>query len=214
MKLTTLKKAAARCHLTVIGAFHPKVADNAPSGTCTLILLGPYETGFWAHFSASPEMLDGQPDPLDRWSKRVVTPLASELGGTAVFPFGGPPYQPFIAWALRSQRCWVSPSGLLVHDKEGLFVSFRGAIALPIKIDLPPPPPPPCQTCIAEPCRSSCPVGALKTDSYDVAACKADLDRPENDCMTRGCASRRACPISQRYGRVEAQSAFHMAAFK
>ena len=36
----------------------------------------------------------------------------------------------------------------------------------------------------------------------------------ENDCMSKGCAVRRACPVSQSYGRMEDQSAFHMRAFK
>src|SRR5690606_22586708 len=109
---------------------------------------------------------------------------------------------------------WPSPVGLLVHDQAGLFVSFRGAIALPLRSDLPPTGQSPCLTCQREPCRSACPVNAMAQVYYDVAAWRSDLERPENDCMTRGCAIRRACPISQNHGRTEVQSAFHMAAFK
>lgn len=64
---------------------------------------------------------------------------------------------------------------------------------------------------------SACVIGALADAlgprGYDVPACKADLDRPGKDCRARGCAVRRACPISQSHGRTEAQSAFHMGYF-
>ena len=33
------------------------------------------------------------------------------------------------------------------------------------------------------------------------------------DCLTRGCAARRACPRSQAYARVADQSAYHMGQF-
>ena len=93
----------------------------------TVILLGP-GTGFWAHFKASPEMRDGVPHPVDRWSKRVITDMARSLRGEALFPFGGPPYVPFLRWAMDSRRAWQSPAGMLVHDTSGLMVSYRGAL--------------------------------------------------------------------------------------
>jgi len=74
----------------------------------------------------------------------------------------------------------------------------------------------PCETCTARPCVSACPVNALNAEtSYDVPACKAYLDTPAGtDCMSKGCKVRRACPISQRFARPKAQSAFHMKAFR
>lgn len=200
--------------LDVFGAFHPGPSDAAPAGCATLVLLGPDEPGFWPRVSAAPEFGDGAPDPLDRWSERVIGALADELGATALFPFGGPPFQPFIRWAQRSGRAWPSPVSLLVHDVAGLFVSYRGALALPQRLALPPPSPRPCDTCAGQPCRSACPAGALTDHGYDLNACHAFLDSPAGqDCMARGCAVRRACPVSETYGRMPAQSAFHMAAF-
>lgn len=213
MTIDDVERAVGPHFLDVYGAWHP-AGHDAPGGVQTLVLLGPHEPGFWAHFSTSPEYLDGQPDPLDRWSSRVIGALATQLSCQAFFPFGGPPYQPFIKWAQDSGRAHISPVGLLVHDKAGLMVSYRGALGFTQKLALPDTPENPCTSCETQPCRNACPVDALKGDSYDVAACKADLDRPENDCMTKGCAARRACPVSQAYGREEAQSAFHMAAFK
>ena len=76
MDYATLKANAEDRHLSLAGAFHPGADDKAPDGTGTLILLAPREPGFWAHFTASMEYNDGAPDPMDRWSTRVVTELA------------------------------------------------------------------------------------------------------------------------------------------
>lgn len=186
-------------------------AGDAGSGPGTLVLIGPDEPAFWPVFEASAEAQDGAADPLDRWSKRVLTDIAQGCDGTALFPFGGPPFQPFFTWALRTDRFWASPIGFLVHDTAGLFVSFRGAILLPDAL-------PhaagvqPCTTCAGAPCKTACPVGAFDA-GYDVAACKSHLATPAGqDCMTTGCRARRACPVGQGH-RLPAQAAFHMKAF-
>ena len=198
-----------------MGALRVQPGDGLPAGFETLVLLGPQEPGFWAHVIATPEFADGRPDPLDRWSRRVIGRLACTLGGKARFPFGGPPYAPFIGWALRSGRAWVSPVGLLVHDVAGLMVSYRGAIALREQLTLPSPPARPCDGCADKPCLSACPVGALgASGAYDLGACHGFLDKPDGaDCLNAGCRVRRACPVSQACGRVAAQSAHHMRHF-
>jgi len=210
----TLARIAAllgRNRLAPFGAFHCGAEDGLAPGT--LVLTGPDEPGFWAHVTASPEWLDKAPDPLDRWSRRVIGAAARELGAEALFPFGGPPWQPFHRWALRSGRAWESPVRLLVHDRAGLMVSYRGALLLPRRLDLPPVPPCPCDTC-TRPCLTACPAGALTGTGYDLPACHDFLDRPGgHDCMSRGCAVRRACPVSQGYGRLDEQSAWHMRRF-
>ena len=112
MRLTDIETVAGAEHLAVMGV----VQDDLPEGVATLVLLGPLEPGFWPAFTASPEYRDDTPHPLDRWSLRVITRMAERLGATPFFPFGGPPYQPFIAWAKASGRAHSSPVGLLVHD--------------------------------------------------------------------------------------------------
>ncbi|TNF21009.1 MAG: ferredoxin [Rhodobacteraceae bacterium] len=199
----------------MLGGFHPGAGDGAPKGCETLLLLGPAEPGFWPIFRASSEFRDGAAHPLDRWSKRVLGALAEGLEGRAVFPSDGPPYAPFIAWAKATGRVRNSPVGILVHDEAGLMVSFRGALALPRRIELPAAPPCPCESCVTKPCLDACPVAALAAGrAYDVPRCKGFLDTgPGRDCMGRGCAVRRACPVSRNWGRQEAQSAFHMRSF-
>ena len=177
----------------------------------TLVLIGPDEPSFWPHFTASPEYRDGAPDPLDRWSLRVLDGIAADIGATPVYPFGGPPFHPFHTWAVRSGRFWASPIGFLVHDTAGLFASFRGALILeaawPAVTGSNP-----CLTCPDRPCATACPVGAFG-DGYDVAACKTHVASPEGVvCLTDGCRARRACPVGQDR-RLSEQAAFHMKAF-
>jgi epoxyqueuosine reductase len=209
----TLQDSLARNHLAVLGGFHPTPEDLLPPGTQTLLLLGPAEPGFWAHITAQPEWKDGKPDPMDRWSRRVIGHIACDHGAKAIFPFGGPPYHPFYRWAQRTGRIWNSPVRLLVSADQGLMVSFRGALALKDRIALPDAPPCPCDDC-AKPCLSVCPTQALGGDGYDIAACHAFLDTPEGQpCLTDGCIVRRACPVSQGYARLTQQSAYHMRRF-
>jgi ferredoxin len=210
MTLDEIEQALAPHHLTFFGG----IKTGLPDGLKTLVLLGPKTPGFWPHFTASPEFKDNTADPLDRWSSSIIGQVAQTLDAKAFFPFGAPPWQPFLQWAVDSGRAHISPVGLLVHDQAGLMVSYRGALGFAQDIALPAPPPTPCESCMDKPCLSACPVDALTPQGYDIAACKADLDRTGNDCLTRGCAVRRACPISQAHGRSEDQSAFHMRAFK
>jgi hypothetical protein len=213
MTLGEVAAALAPHRLDVLGACAGAAAPEVPEGTGTLVLAGP-GAGFWPHVTATPEFADGRPDPLDRWSARVLGAVAASLGARPLFPFGGPPWPPFVAWALATGRAWISPVELLVHDTAGLMVSYRGALALREVIDLPPTPERPCDNCPDQPCRTACPVAALTPAGYDVPACRTYVASPGGiDCRTRGCAVRRACPVSRTAHRSEAQSAFHMQAF-
>ena len=204
-----LDRALAPLHLAVLGEA-PLLAQDGLAPFTRLALIGPVEPGFWPDFAASPEAQDGHKHPMDRWSRRVLGNVASALGGQAVFPFGGPPFQPFHTWALRSGRFWSSPVGFLVHDEAGLWVSFRGAIALPGDARVAEQPAP-CTTCAA-PCLTACPVNALGA-SYDVAACKAHLrGAGSRTCMVTGCQARAACPVGHGR-RLPAQAQFHMEHF-
>ncbi len=215
MNYAALQQSARARHLSILGGFHPDAGDDVPQACRTILLLGPDEPAFWPAYLDSPEAMDGTPDPMDRWSRRVIGAWAETLGAQALYPFGGAPFLPFYSWALRSGRVHAAPVQFLVHDTAGLMVSFRGALAFQAHIDLPDSPPSPCQSCAATPCVTACPVAALTPAGYDVPACKAYLDTAAGqDCLTGGCRVRRACPVSQRFGRLPAQSEYHMRQFK
>ena len=203
MTLDDISAAAGAVHLTPLGGLQE---DGK-----TIVLLGPREPGFWAYVSGRPEFKLGGSDPLDAWSRWAITALAYVTGAKPVFPFGGPPFHPFIAWAMASGEAWRSPVGLLVHKDAGLLVSYRGALVFDAPVDLPAPSERPCSTCTDQPCLTACPVNALTPDGYDVARCKAHLD-VDATCRA-GCRVRLSCPVSQSFPRDPAQTAFHMEAF-
>ena len=214
MTYADVEQAAAQVGLTVMGAQHPRESGAKQLESGTLILLGA-AGAFWPTLTASPEWKDDQPDPVDRWSKRVIGQLAQDLTAAPHYPFGGPPYEPFIDWALKSGRTFSSPVGALVHDTVGLMISFRGALHFTEEFAIPNPlQQSPCVECPA-PCATACPVGALNRHSfYDVATCTGYLGTEEGqDCLNNGCIARRACPVSAGARRQPEQSAHHMNAF-
>jgi hypothetical protein len=189
------------------------MADGRAVGT--LVLVGVVGESSWDAFQAAEESRLS-PDPLDRWSRRVVGELAAELGGEALFPFGGPPFLPFIRWARRAEAVYPSPIGPLIHPDYGLWHAYRGALAFADAIDLPPVDtrPRPCDTCADKPCLSTCPVGAFSVQGYDVPACIEHIGGARGgECLGAGCLARRACPVGVTYRYAAAQMGFHMRAF-
>lgn len=205
-----------RCRFT-------KMIDLENTGLCdlghviedhhTIVLLGP-ASDFWEIFQKSDEWLAGVDDPIDQWSVRVISALAGEAGGKPYFPFGAPPYAPFLRWAVESGEAWPSPTGPLVHATHGMMVSYRGAIRLEGRFEREKPKNP-CESCAEKPCISACPCGALSLNAaYDAEACKAFLQTLRGeDCKYQGCLARRLCPISMGAHRRAAQSAYHMSRF-
>ena len=222
VSLNDIESAAGNWGLVCRGGFTIVPEDDVPGfsmqdGPGTLILFGNAGSSIWASFSESPEYGDGLDDPLNRWSERIGTALATDFGGEAHFPFGGPPYRPFLRWAKKAENLQNSRLGMLIHPEYGLWHAYRFAIAFTGEIpgidnlgslmDV-------CARCVDQPCLSACPVGALGPRPYDVPACHAFLDTGSGaDCLSGGCLVRRACPVSRTFGRDPAQSAHHMRYF-
>lgn len=221
MNYESLEAAAQATGLVLRGAFYPGDGDAVPSlpGNVrpqTLVLLGNAGGGLWPQFSQSPEHLDGRPDALNRWSQRVIDALAAELSALALYPFGGPPYHPFIAWAKRAEPVFESPLGIMIHPDYGLWHAYRGALAFAERIELPPPDrrPSPCDSCQDKPCLTACPVSAFGESGYSVGRCLGHISTPAGeDCMEQSCRARRACPVGLTYRYDRPQSEFHMTAF-
>ncbi len=207
-----VEQAAKGAGLILMGATHPRMSGTKDLDAGTLVLLGAGPE-FWPTLKSAPEWAGD--DPVDRWSLRVVGQMAQELGARAYFPFGGPPYSPFIDWALKSGRTFSSPVGALVHDTVGMMISFRGALHFSHEFRIPEAPDTsPCSDCPA-PCTSACPVGALSDkDFYNVSSCHTHLSTDAGQtCMIGGCLARLSCPLSTGAGRDPEQSSHHMKAF-
>lgn len=233
--LDELRRAVRAEGLRLQGVWQPSQGDGVPSQpdgrpAAAVCMVGNAGSDFWPHFKASPEYQGGQPDPLDCWSWRIGQALAARFGGLALFPFDGPPYLPFQQWALRCEPLQHAPLGLLIHPEFGLWQAFRFALAWPSPVqsvddagrdagavtprqgiapatDI-------CGSCDGQPCLHTCPVRAFTGTSYRVDDCATWLHQPSGqDCMSRGCQARRACPVGPAWRYGDEHAAFHMAAF-
>jgi hypothetical protein len=214
-----IRHRAAEIGLAVRGAFHPARGefDASISWPVTVVLLGFTGGQQWEHFAHAPEARDGLPNPLDRWSRRAIGSLAREFDALEVYPSGTPGAPlPFQRLALRCEPVHQSPIGLLIHPRWGLWHAYRGALLLPLAIDLPPPAPGvhPCESCETQPCLSSCPVGAFRPGTFELDACVNHvLSDAGRECREHGCLARRACPVGTEFRYGEDQARFHMRAF-
>ena len=146
----------------------------------------------------------------------MIGDLATEWGARALFPFGGPPHLPFVAWAKRAEPVAESVLGILLHPDYALWLAYRGALAFAEEIALPARAerPRPCDDCTDKPCLSACPVGAFTAAGYDVVACADHLAVAAGaDCMAEACRARRACPVGREYLYQPDQARFHMVHF-
>lgn len=212
-----LRQAVTACDLVDLGHAGVLPQDSLPEpGGKSLLLVGNAGSRFWRHFEASDEYADRRADPLNRWSKRVLTKIAETHDVTVLLPFEGPPYYPFQQWALRTGRYSTSPLGVLAHRRFGLWFAFRGAFVLSEPCDIPSEPAGgPCENCLEKPCLSACPAAALTRDrAYSAEICR-DYVASEGaaTCATRGCLVRHACPFGGDYAYSPVQATFHMRAF-
>ena len=211
--------------LILRGGFHPSEDNAAPAlpdgqAAGTIIMVGNAGPGLWRAYAAEPP--PPGPNPLDRWARARMKTAVSRYDGMVIMPNDGPPYWPFPAWAMHAEDVAPSPIGLLIHPVYGLWHAYRGALIFRDQLHLPPRPdrPVPCQSCPDSPCLSACPVDAFQADAgrhfqhYDVAECASFLagDQGE-DCLTRGCQARRACPVGADWAYATEQARYHMTAF-
>ena len=184
------------------------------------LLIGNIGSSFWPAFSGSNEHLDGNPDPLNRWTTSMLTQLVASLPEGCVsdvrYPFGEPiwPFQQYARQALGVEQ---SPLGLLIHPEYGLWFAFRAALVFATDGVGPKPRSAmlnhPCDSCVEKPCLNTCPIGAFTVKAYDYPACKSHVgSEAGRTCFSGGCLARQACPVGQDYANVKPHQAFHMRA--
>lgn len=216
--LTTLAEQLARHGLALRGGFAVTASDGTPTAAggrpaCTLVLVGNVGGAMWSHFSAWPG--ESGPDPLDRWTKAIVDPIAAAAGARAVYP-SDRPWQPFQRWAMKAEGLRPSPLGLLMHPVYGLWHAYRAALLFDVGIPFPLPRAEihACDQCVDRPCLTSCPVSAYGAGGFDAAACAGHAGGAAGSaCRERGCLDRNACPVGTDWRYPPEQQAFHMAAF-
>ncbi len=200
--------------LILRGGFHPVPGDEVPDEKATVLMVGNAGPAMWRVFAWARR---DEPDPLNAWSRRVITDVANALGATALFPFDGPPYWPFQRWAMKAEAVHPSPIGPLINPDHGLWHAYRGALAFAERLLLPnfDARISPCDDCADKPCLSACPVGAFPAPGrYDVPVCIDHIASPAGaDCLGLGCRARRACPVGRDTVYEPDQAGHHMTAF-
>lgn len=193
--------------------FPARAEDMLPDGSKFVILLGNAGPAMFRRFQSER----GQSQQtLDDWCRGAVEQLANALDARAVFPFDKP-YLPFLTWARRGGAGHVSPLGLNIHPIYGLWHAYRAALLFPVELDLPAPNPGlhPCESCTEKPCLHSCPVSAFSSAGYEIDCCVDYISGPKgDDCMSKGCLARRACPVGRAFAYHPSQAQFHMQAFR
>lgn len=206
-----LEEALIPLGLCLRGGFPLTEADGVGNGS--LLLIGSVGTALWS--VAPPQFSDGA-DPLDDWTRRVIDPLAAQLGAQALYPFSGPPFFPFQVWLRRALGLHRSPTGLLIDPVYGLWHAVRAALILPWPWPYPPVKnqPSPCDACDGKPCLSACPAQAVTPAGPLLQRCVTELTGPDRGhCRTGGCLARTACPVGQGHRYAADQQAFHQRAF-
>lgn len=199
--------------LVRIGQFALAVGEVADTNLTAGILVGNGPDGMWPAFQAdlAAGRISPGKNPLDRWTRQVVAPIAAAIGATAVYPFDEPPYRPFVTWAVRTGQVHASPLGIGIHYRFGLWLGLRAALLVAETLPAEPAQPSPCDTCALRPCLTACPVRAFTADGFNAAVCRGHAAGQGIACRTAGCLARRACPVGHSYSPE--QAAFHMKAF-
>ncbi len=225
-----LEQALIKFGLIVRGGFNAGDVNQLPvlnSGqqAQAVLLVGHGGSSLWPDFSESAEYKDDEDHALDRWSQTVAESISSRFDMQAVYPFTGPPYQPFLTWAQSAevQPVLRSRLGMSLHPEFGLWHAYRFALLSPIPFSELPKfveqsatnaLSSHCVRCDTSPCLTACPVNAFSEQAYNVQACVDYLKvTPEAACHSKGCLARKACPVGSEHHYEPDHAAFHMKAF-
>ena len=191
--------------------------DRLLPGARAALVVGSGGPAFFDHFArAAPEAHDSAPNPLDRFTARVVdAAVAAALAPLAVahatyFPFAGSaPLIPFQRLGRAAGLGGPGPLGLQIHPVFGPWWAYRALVI--VDGELPPAPAPGdgCAGCDA-PCVAACPAGAVAVTGFGLSACHAR--RLSDEACRLSCAARIACVRGPEHRYSDGQLAFHMTA--
>jgi ferredoxin len=186
------------------------------------LIVGSGGRELFAGFREAPERRDGQPSPLDRFTRAAIATAAAEtldgIGGghRLFFPFtDSRPALPFQRLGRAAGLGGPGPLGLQIHPIFGPWWAYRGLIAVALSPEdwagagAGAPLGDGCAGCPA-PCVAACPAGAVRLAGFSVADCHARrLAAPE--CRL-SCVARIRCVRGPEHRYTDEQLAYHMAA--
>lgn len=222
--LATLQRPLIELGLNVIlplmpaafdGAAAPLALDELLAGAAGALVVGSGGPQFFDRFDGSPEAVDGAPDPLDRYTKRVITRATRDAldPGRAAhvvhFPFGVRPLIPFQRLGRAAGLGGPGPLGLQIHPTFGPWWAYRALIVLDRPLPAAPPPGDGCAGCDA-PCVAACPAGAVARGGFEITACQAR--RLVAEPCRLSCVARITCVRGPEHRYRDEELAFHMRA--
>jgi len=183
------------------------------------VVIGSAGPAFFDGFAAAaPERADGRPDPLDRYTRRLVEEgarLALAPLGVAyalAFPFLGAargPHVPFQRLGRAAGLPQPGPLGLQIHPVYGPWWAYRALVIVDRELASGPALERPCEGCPA-PCVAACPAGAPQPTGFVIPACHAH--RLVAEPCRLSCAARIACIRGPEHRYTDDELAFHMRA--
>jgi hypothetical protein len=192
-----------------------RLVSLLPAARAALVV-GSGGSAFFEQFLKAPEAADGSPDPLDRFTARLVGELTSAalaplgVAHALAFPFAGrAPLIPFQRLGRAAGLGGPSPLGLQVHPDFGPWWAYRALVVLDRPLNAFAPLSDGCAGCPA-PCVAACPAGAVARAGFAVATCHAR--RLTAEPCRLSCAARIACIRGPEHRYSDRQLAFHMAA--
>lgn len=175
----------------------------------SVLIIGHAGSEFWPYFKDSPEFSDGDLDPLDRWSARVIKAAAPNM--FFVSPSDGPPYAPIHELA-EGGSMHPSPLGMLAHAEFGLWIAIRGLLLTTESLPRSRPTNPIDPDSFIE-CFNACPVNAFGNNSFDAGSCANHLINNETAECWSGCSARKACTVGSDWIYEDTHAKFYMDAF-
>ena len=193
----------------------PLALDELLAGAAGALIVGSGGPTFFDRFEGSPEAVDNAPNPLDRYTERVIrraVGAALEPAGSAHvvhFPFGVRPLIPFQRLGRAAGLGGPGPLGLQIHPTFGPWWAYRALIVLDRPLPAAAPPGDGCAGCDA-PCVAACPAGAVARGGFDVVACQAR--RLVAEPCRLSCIARITCVRGPEHRYRDEELAFHMRA--
>ena len=143
-----------------------------------------------------------QPDPVDRYTSRVIQQVVSQvpLRSDIRFSYEGEPRRVAIQrLAHLAGLAWLSPSHLSIHREFGPWIAWRAAVVFDCDGPTSDPPDPPCD------CTVGCLPAFQKALEAGVPGSKADLKDRWMDWV----AFRDACSVGRAHRYSDAQIRYH-----